>query len=285
MRTEASSRHRARVWAALAALWRRPVFAAALAGTIAAALPLALLAGGNADTFALWHDSGQVPGQKIEAGDLDAGGAKWIGWKQVTPVGSPDAAAPAGQQGTCLTAPDLAQPDKCEDQSLPLDQFVAMPGDKIELVGQFESILGGDNIAAWIKVGWADLPEGQSNPGEVTAVFGLGARQFDAADQAVFAPVVDGLAVGGAVWIATTSDPAATGTTAGNVKVAYLPKGIHEASHLVWRVTVTVEVKDTGPGADPFPYAWGDPLDDAVAPPAFQLPALTWELEQIRAGE
>ncbi|MDR3359077.1 MAG: hypothetical protein LBO20_00145, partial [Bifidobacteriaceae bacterium] len=105
-----SERPRALLMGGLRELWRRPAFAAAVAGTVAAAFPLALLAGGNTHTFALWHDPDVIAGGTISAGDLDTSGS-WTGWELWYP--SNGSTAPSAQ-GACLTAPDpVNAPDSC----------------------------------------------------------------------------------------------------------------------------------------------------------------------------
>jgi hypothetical protein len=271
--------------AAVTQLWRRPLFAAAVAGTVAAAFPLALLLGGNAHTFALWHDADQVAGSAITAGDLDLDAEEgWTKWSQVVKVAAPGDTGyvPTGQSGNCLTAEDKNEPGQCSDTdtSLPLDQFPAMPGDKIELQGQFTTVLQGDNIAAILKVDWAALDE--ANPKAVTATYDIAVK--DTKDTAAsFALVKSDLPVGEDFKVITISAEEYRNDMADAI---VLPNGIHQASCLTWQVTVTFEVKDSSDGADPYPYKWVDPLkpnDDPAT--SFKVPAVTWELEQVRAGQ
>ncbi|MDR2453542.1 MAG: hypothetical protein LBD51_03090 [Bifidobacteriaceae bacterium] len=281
----AAAGRRAAQWGnSLAEMWRRPLFAAAVAGTVAAAFPLALLLGGNAHTFALWHDSQAVEGAAIRAGDLDLAAGPWTGWSQKAKVGHPaDGGVPAGQHGICLKAPDPAQPNSCGDNppTLPLEAFAAMPGDVIELVGEFTTDLDGENIAAWLKVDWAAL--GAPNPAEVTATYALDAWQGEPASGA-FVPVVSRQKVGQPLVVATKS--AAPGeVTAGGVKIVPLPQGIHTDSTIEWRVTVTLEFKDTTTTtAAPYPYQWTAPANPTSIS-GFTVPKVTWELEQVRVGE
>jgi hypothetical protein len=273
----------------LRVLWRRPAFAAALAGTVAAALPLALLAGGNAHTFGLWRGGVEVEGGWVAAGDLDAQSDGWKSWTQTQKVGDPGTGwVPAGQWGNCLVPPEPAAPDSCGDPTdgLPLSAFKAQAGDRIELVGEFATELAGDNIAAVVKVDWAASPAA-----EATATYTLKAK--GSAD-AAFTDITGGSSgnpesgVGDPVTVATVG-AAANLSAGGSGAVAVLPNGIHKHGAVLWQITVAVEFtgnRALNPAQAAYPYNWVDPLAQPLNdPPSFVLPQLTWDLEQVRQGE
>jgi alternate signal-mediated exported protein len=244
------------------------------------AFPLALLIGGDARTFALWHDSTDVDSGLIKAGNLDADDGHWSSWRQVDADGDtvPD------QSGTCLEPEDQG---KCAGGSKPLSAFVAWPGDTIQLVGQVTTELKGDNIAAELTVAWVNF---DNNDPSVEGTYTVSAK--DATDSAAtFAPVMHvdqgtgaqtpiKAALGDPVTIVTITD--STHRTEGGSNAAILPHdvldkpyGIHEAGKVAWQVTVTLTFEDD---------LWVDPGDLEPAEP-FTVPALELTLEQIRVGE
>jgi alternate signal-mediated exported protein len=254
-------------WASLTAvvgaLWRRPAFAAAVAGTVAAAFPLALLVGGNAHTFALWHTSETVVGGWITAGNLDMTSGAWTAWEE---VGGPDS-------GSCLVAPgDSPHPGQCADGSDPLSDFVAMPSGVVKLTGSFTTELEGNNIAAWLKFSWGAWPGGNPDEDAVSATYAVSADP----DGSGFVEVTDSTsrpAVGDSFKVATTNDPAYQ--SGSGVRVVTLPDGIQQPGAVAWQVAVLVEVSSS--------YNWSTP--GSGTGDVFALPALKWELEQIRAGD
>ncbi|MDR1189635.1 MAG: SipW-dependent-type signal peptide-containing protein [Bifidobacteriaceae bacterium] len=263
--TGAPWRHRAsQLTLSLKALWRRPAFAAALAGTAALTFPLALLAGGDTHTFALWHDSETADSAVIVAGNLDAVDGGWVRWS------SDD------RWGTCLKPPNPSRPTECADytdqnRSTPLSAFVAAQGDQVELVGEFGSVLEGDNIAAILNVEWASA----SNPSGVTATYTVAAKETDGPD-ADLTPVTDSpLGLGEDLRVVAVSDD--DYLDQGGDDAVVLPGGIYEASAITWQVVVTIEFESG---------SWIDPLDppggDATE---FVIPDVTFTLEQVRAGE
>jgi alternate signal-mediated exported protein len=267
----------------LKTFWRRPAFAAALAGTVAMAFPLALILGGNAHTFALWHASEEVDGGAVTAGDLDAQKGNWILWSQVVPVGTPPvqgAVETEIERGTCLKPAD--HQSKCADDSDPFSAFRAMPGDKVKLVGQFKSVLDGDNIAAVLTVDWDSRWPPDDLPVAVDATYTVSASATPAIP-ATFQTLKDEDGerivknVGSPFKIITVTD--------GNTPVAELSNGavmldpgIHTAGEITWQVEVTLVFGSDDPGD----YLWDDPASEADT---FTVPLVTVELEQVRAGE
>jgi hypothetical protein len=248
---------------------------------VAAALPFALIMGGNATTFALWYDTDTVAAAAIRAGNIEWNSTTndWATWRQTVAAGVPGGLPPAGQSG-CVRDPDPATCDELEGALL--DDFTAMPGDEIELQGTFTTTLVGDNIAAILYVDW-DTPTANWPPSGVTATYKLEARDIDQIGSS-FQVVALSLALGQDYRLFTKSNGYTAADGAGALEMPAGFPGIHQGSNLEWRVTVTIAFLDESGSSPAYPYAWDDPLDPQGLD-AFVIPAVTWTFDQVRAGE
>ncbi|MDR2565322.1 MAG: SipW-dependent-type signal peptide-containing protein [Bifidobacteriaceae bacterium] len=252
--------------------------------TLAVSLPLWGLLSGGAGTYALWHDSDSVTGQKIIAGDLEITSSAWE-WQQVNSVGEPlpGGTIPSGQHGKCLT-PEPASGTTCSDGSLPLSKFVAMPGDVIKITGAFSTRLEGDNIAARLQIGWGTNASG----------WGIGTYTVSGFEAGASPPAWKVL-LGGSTPIPVGTDAeivTATNATQlslwGGPNGVVLNPGIHTDGQLDFQIGLTLEAKDSSDATAPYPYVGVDPrVSPVIDSPGgnYVFPDLTITLDQIRAGE
>jgi hypothetical protein len=174
---------------------------------------------------------------------------------------------------------DPETPGQCdpkdENAGTPLNAFIAMPGDKIQLVGKFTSILDGDNIAAILSVKWADANLSSGLIGDYT----VSVPSPDGDD-----PLLSvGDSVGKPVKLVTVANSTPDNERAEGTVV--LEPGIHEASTITWDVIVSIEVKHGDTNQNAYQYDWRDPKNVVEADPKrFTVPGLNFTLDQVRSG-
>jgi hypothetical protein len=263
---------------------------------VAILAPVWALLGGNGSTYALWRDSKEIAGQVISAGNLDISNDNWS-WAQEALIVAPTLAqggvvpVAQAQQGTCLTPTGAGT--ACADTSLPLNQFVAMPGDKIRIEGVFETNLAGDNAAARLQVTW-QTPQGTTliQLGQGTYNLAAWVPDTNLPDGGTWQtlrgdPTTDSLDVGDEITIVTVTQAADAGAgKIGGPDAVTLPKGIHLPGTVKFKITLLVDVEQGG--ARPYPYEWIDPdtyNNQGFGTGKYQFPDLTITLDQIRVGE
>jgi hypothetical protein len=267
--------------------------------TAALLLPVALVAGGLATTQAMWHDTVDVAGVQILAGDINLETVDWV-WGQVNPVPTQTDPDPTGlpndwdQLGTCATTTeaDGLCPD---DDTWPLDQFAVVPGDKLVIIHKVDVTLDGDNLAARLSVVWdtprVTLPSGMTLTAEVgyIPVSGPNVGTFQALGDVVSYTATDNTARLTTVVTADAGDPTWAELVPGDAD----PRGLHE-QYVVAPLTTTWAVRLVAEFAAPF--CWADPL---TTPPAgatctldntsglvnLLIDGYGVTLEQIRTGE